>query len=83
MIIICATFPLTLALIGIVTLVLDAATTQMENNESLNSAFSALLKEVSKNTCWISCSAFKLHISIPYQNSSNPLPLSPSPLLPL
>ena len=31
----------------------------------------------------ISCCAFKLHISIPYQNSSNPLPLSPSPLLSL
>jgi hypothetical protein len=53
MIITCATFPLTLALIGIVTLVLGVATTQMQNNESLNSAFSALLNEVSKNTCRI------------------------------
>ncbi|MEG4291164.1 hypothetical protein Q5692_21565 [Microcoleus sp. C2C3] len=31
----------------------------------------------------ISCCAFKLYISSPDQKSSNPLPLSPSPPLPL
>ena len=35
-------------------------------------------------SCWvISCCAFKLYISSPDQKSSNPLPLSPSPPLPL